>query len=405
MPENSNTDESTKNTPRGDFNLLGVKKDRKPKAKVLLVIGGGVFFLFMALGVIFYFALQAIEANNPNKVDESKVKADAALAAKPVTDDDIQKKRAQILKRRQQEAQKKQEAPVPNPPQTGKANATAEPEQPSPAYLRKLSGGIAIQETGGGSSSQSQSTRSDADEQRMRSYAQAAPVTPDVEGSASLGVPKENTRGDISDLNGSRYAPTGAYLSPARKFLLKRKSNLRCALYTAVKTDHPGFVKCMLTQPLYSSDGSVIIAEAGAELDGEQKVEIRPGQTRVFTTWTDLETTAGVRASLNALGSGAMGESGTEAYVDNHYGERFGGAVMLSFIQDAFASAANATKRNDSTYSFDNSERNAENMATKALENSINIPPTGYVLPGTVINVIVAQDVNFSSVFKTRPVR
>ncbi|MGK7247414.1 TrbI/VirB10 family protein [Buttiauxella agrestis] len=100
-----------------------------------------------------------------------------------------------------------------------------------------------------------------------------------------------------------------------------------------------------------------------------------------------------------------MGESGTNAYVDNHYGQRFGGAVMLSFIQDAFASAANATQKSNSTYSFDNSESNAENMATKALDSSINIPPTGYVLPGTVINVIVAQDVDFSSVFKTRPQR
>lgn len=405
MTENSDVDESTKNTSRGDFNLLGVKKDRKPKAKVLLVIGGGVLFLFLALGVIFYFAFKAIEANNPNKVDESKVKADAALAAKPTTDDDIQKKRELILKRRQQEEQKKLEDPAPAPQKAGKANAAADPEQPSQAYLRKLSGGIAVQETGDGGSSTSQPTSSDADEQRIRSYAQADPVTPDVDGAASLGAPVDNTRGNIGDLNGSRYAPTGAYLSPNRKFLLKRKSSLRCALYTAVKTDHPGFVKCILTQPLYSSDGSVILAEAGAELDGEQKVQIRPGQSSVFTTWTDLETTAGVRASLNALGTGAMGESGTEAYVDNHYGDRFGGAVMLSFIQDAFASAANATKRNDSTYSFDNSESNAENMATKALENSINIPPTGYVLPGTVINVIVAQDVNFSSVFKTRTPR
>ncbi len=134
-------------------------------------------------------------------------------------------------------------------------------------------------------------------------------------------------------------------MSPERKYLLKRKSNLRCALYTGVKTDHPGFVKCILTQPLYSSDGSVILAEAGAELDGEQKVEIKPGQSSVFTSWTDLETSVGVRATLNALGTGAMGESGTNAYVDNHNGQRYGGAVMLSFIQDAFASAANSTKK------------------------------------------------------------
>ncbi|HGS4165026.1 TPA: TrbI/VirB10 family protein, partial [Klebsiella pneumoniae] len=43
-----------------------------------------------------------------------------------------------------------------------------------------------------------------------------------------------------------------------------------------------------------------------------------------------------------------------------------------------------------------------EDMASKALENSINIPPTAYVKPGTVINVIVNQDIDFSSVFTTR---
>lgn len=400
MPKKNEIEKDAVNTPRGDFNLLGVKKDKKPKKKYILVIGGGVLFLIISIGFIAYFTIQAFKANNPDKVDESLVKADAALAAKPVVDDDIQKKRDQIVKQRQQEQQKQEEQAVQPPPQGDKPNAAQVEVQPSAAFLRKLAGGVTVQETGGGGNNSSYSTN--ADEQAPKAAPTVVPVTAgDSDG--ILGAPADNTRGNLSDLKGSSYAPATAYMSPDRKFLLKRKSNLRCSLYTAVKTDHPGFVKCILTQPLYSSDGSVIIAEAGAELDGEQKVEIKPGQTSVFTTWTDLETTVGVRANLNALGTGAMGESGTEAYIDNHYGKRFGGAVMLSFIQDAFASAANATKQNSSTYSFDNSSSNAENMASKALENSINIPPTGYVLPGTVINVIVAQDVDFSSVFKTRP--
>lgn len=412
MSENNNTDDSPVNVPRGDFNLLGVKKDKKPRAKIILVIGGGVLFIILTIGIIFYSAYSAMNANKHEEIDESKVKPDAALAAKPITDDDIQKKRDLIIKQRQEEERKKreqEEQEQQRKPPSPSGNVVTEDAQPNQAYLRKLTGGVLVQDSGSGgsgsSSTASAGTGTDPDEQRIKAYANAEPVTPDFDNSALLGTPKDNSRGSLSDLKGTSYAPTAAYLSPERKFLLKRKANVRCALYNAVKTNHPGFVKCILTQPLYSSDGSVILAEAGAELDGEQKVEMRPGQSSVFTTWTDLETTAGVRANLNALGTGAMGESGTEAYVDNHYGERFGGAVMLSFIQDAFASAANATKKNNSTYSFDNSESNAENMASKALENSINIPPTGYVLPGTVINVIVAQDVDFTSVFKTRKVR
>lgn len=406
MTASSNNDDSGKTIPRGDFNLLGIKKDRKPKAKVIMVIGGGVIFLFVAISVIFYSAFSAMEANNPNKVDESKVRADAALEPKQVSDDEIQRRREQILKRRNQEEQKQHENavnPIPAPSQASQPQP--QPQPPSAAYMRKLGGGVTVQETGANDSQLASSDPNTTTERPARSDIQPVISSLDSDSATSLSAPVEGSRGSLSDLQGTSYAATKASLSPDRKYLLKRKSNLRCSLYTAVKTNHPGFVKCILIQPLYSSDGSVILAEAGAELDGEQKVEVRPGDSSVFTTWTDLETAGGVRANMNALGTGPMGESGTEAYVDNHYGQKFGGAVMLSFIQDAFASAANSTKKNNSTYSFDNSESNAENMATKALDNSINIPSTGYVLPGTVINVIVAQDIDFSSVFKTRKLR
>lgn len=393
------------NSPRGDFNLLGVKKDKRPKKMLFLVVGGGIIFLCVAISTIFFFAYKAMQSNNPNQIDESTVKADPALNSRPIADDELQNRRNEIIRRKKEEENKKPIEPV-APAAAVAATAKPEPPPPSAAYLRKLSGGLTVQESGG---SQSSSIGSANDEVQPRqgsaiSPEAAAALSQDAD-SAGFGTATDNTRGSLSNLRGTSYAQTHAYMSPDRKFLLKRKSNIRCALYTAVKTDHPGFVKCTLIQPLYSSDGSVILAEAGATLDGEQKVEIKPGQSSVFTTWTELETAVGVRANLNALGTGALGESGTSAYVDNHYGQRFGGAVMLSFVQDAFASAANATQKNDSTYSFDNSESNAESMATKALDNSINIAPTGYLLPGTVINIIVAQDVDFASVFKTRPKR
>jgi type IV secretion system protein VirB10 len=84
--------------------------------------------------------------------------------------------------------------------------------------------------------------------------------------------------------------------------------------------------------------------------------------------------------------------------------QRYGGAVMLSFIQDALKAASNLTQPSSGSggYTINNSEQNVSNMADKALESSINIPPTGYLLPGTVITVIVARDIDFSSVFENR---
>ena len=68
---------------------------------------------------------------------------------------------------------------------------------------------------------------------------------------------------------------------------------------------------------------------------------------------------------------------------------------MLSVLQDVLQAAANTTQKGGSSsgYTVNNSEQNVENMASKALETTINIPPTGHVSPGTVLTVIVARDI------------
>ncbi|NVL21753.1 TrbI/VirB10 family protein, partial [Pseudomonas syringae pv. actinidiae] len=93
-----------------------------------------------------------------------------------------------------------------------------------------------------------------------------------------------------------------------------------------------------------------------------------------------------------------------DPWIDRHYMQRFGGAVMLSFIQDALQAASNTTQKSSGSggYTVNNSEQNVESMANKALDSTINIPDTGKLLPGTVITVIVARDIDFSSVFENR---
>lgn len=44
-------------------------------------------------------------------------------------------------------------------------------------------------------------------------------------------------------------------------------------------------------------------------------------------------------------------------------------------------------------------------MADEALRNTINIPPTGYVNQGALLNIIVARDVDFRSVYELVRVR
>lgn len=213
-----------------------------------------------------------------------------------------------------------------------------------------------------------------------------------------------SSRGDLSQLGGTQFTSTKATKRPDGTYLLRHNTYARCALVTKIITDQPGLTECQLTEPLYSANGKTVLADAGARITGEQHVEMRPGQTQIFTSWNEIETSNGVTAQLNSLGAGPMGESGTAGYIDNHVWDRFGGAIALSFAKDAMQSVSNATQKSSSSgYTVNNSEQNVEDMASKALENSINIPPTGYLLPGTIMTVIITRDVDFSTVFTRRP--
>lgn len=406
---------------RGSFDLRHQRHNPRP-LKLYLGIAGLVVFFIAALGFIWFKAFGGISQSS-SKVDESTVVADATLSAPTSQDDSMKQLRAEKLRKLEEqqrreaekaEAAKKQEAPKPVPPPMNAGPVHVRPgvkDTPpqQTAEQRKLGGGVMLQAsvndvsaypgaaTGTTSGASHTERRPDP---VSRPGSGRGPVESPAKGLA--GNAGASSRGNLNDLSGVDFTPDKASLAPPKKYLLAHGTYARCALYTEIVTEHPGIIDCRLTEPLYSADGSTVIAEQGDRLTGVQKVQMTAGQARVFTSWTELDTASGVRAKLASLGAGPMGASGTEAWIDNHYMKRYGGALMLSIFQDALAAASNSAQDNDSGYTVHNTEQNVESMAEKALDSTINIPPTAYILPGTVITVIVARDIDFSSVFETR---
>lgn len=415
-------------TGQGGFSLKGAGRKKTFDKRIVVAIAVGVVIAILLSASIVIFALNS-RGNKEIVIDESKVKEAPVLKGERKKDDSMDTLMNEQTKRSTQQASTPLSSPDPTPSSVN--DTAAKGEKAPPAATVVVSPQVTASDrperreeslfspivrfdasglssgSGGGSDSYGRSPADagqDPEEARLRAFADTDTQEEVRKLTGGTGRSSMTGRGSLleTSLGGTEYVTARARLALPPRYLLKRRTNFQCVLYTAIRTDYPGFVSCRLTRPLYSADGSVILAEAGAELTGEQSVEVKAGQRSVFTSWTELETAPGVRASLNGLGTDAMGRSGKDAYIDNHYGQRFGGAVMLSFIKDALASAANATKQSGNGYNVSNSEHNAEDMATKALENSINIPPTGYVLPGTVLNVIVAQDIDFSSVYTTQ---
>ncbi|HDX1088237.1 TPA: type IV secretion system protein VirB10 [Pasteurella multocida] len=204
-------------------------------------------------------------------------------------------------------------------------------------------------------------------------------------------------------LVGGVYPKGSAKIINNRNLLLIHGTQIPCALQTRLVTDQPSILICQVTKDVFSADGSTLLVERGSKVFGEQKKAIITGQNMAFVNWSEIDTPHGIRVRIDSLGTDSLGASGMNVWVDEKWFKRFGGAILLSFIQDGIATASAAAQRNSTgTVVYDNSEANTGRMAEIALQNSINIQPTGYANQGQLFNILVARDIDFSDIYSIK---
>jgi len=185
-------------------------------------------------------------------------------------------------------------------------------------------------------------------------------------------------------------------------YLLKRGTVIPCALKTGIDTTLAGFVLCSVTNDVYSANGKTLLIERGASIFGEQQSSVKQGQARVFVLWTRIDNPDGTYAELDSPATDAMGFNGIGGYVDNHFGARFGAAILISMIKDVadFVTAKATNNQNSTAPTYTNTSNGAASMGQEVLKNTVNIPPTLTVNPATIVNVLVARDLPFDSLYK-----
>lgn len=202
------------------------------------------------------------------------------------------------------------------------------------------------------------------------------------------------------NLNPTVLANSKAARRDDTSLMLLKGATIPCVLKTKIDSTYQGFTVCQISRDVYSTNGKTLLIERGSNFFGEQNIQLNQGQARVSILWTRVETPRGVSVNLDSPATGQLGEMGVSAKVKNHFWKRFGGAIMLSVIQDAISAASTRLEdKSENGTTIENTTSTTESMAEEALRNSINIPPTATVNQGTVINIMVVRDVDFSSVY------
>ncbi|WDZ80884.1 type IV secretion system protein VirB10 (plasmid) [Ensifer adhaerens] len=196
-------------------------------------------------------------------------------------------------------------------------------------------------------------------------------------------------------IEGSRAGTLGN-----RNFIAAMGTSIPCVLETAMASDQPGFTSCVISRDVLSDSGRVVLMEKGTQVVGEYRGGLQRGQKRLFVLWNRAKTPNGVIVTLASPATDALGRAGVDGYVDTHWWERFGSALLLSIVGDATSYAKSRLR--DSDVDAENTTSAGQQAAAIAVEQSINIPPTLNKHQGELVTIFVARDLDFSGVYRLR---
>lgn len=191
-----------------------------------------------------------------------------------------------------------------------------------------------------------------------------------------------------------------ARVLPAQRLLLPKGAFIDCTLETAVDSTLPGMTTCVTATDTFGVDGSTVLIERGSKLVGETRGEVAQGQARIFVLWTEARTPTGVIVPLDSPGTDELGRSGLAGDVNRHFFQRFGAALLISVIDGAVQAGIQSSAGNSGTVIVNPTA--STGVMEEVLKGTVNIPPTITKNQGDRIQVFVARDLDFRSVYELK---
>lgn len=163
-------------------------------------------------------------------------------------------------------------------------------------------------------------------------------------------------------------------------------------LETALDSTRPGLARAIVSRDVHGFDGRQILIPRGSRLIGEYQSDTQPAQRRALINWLRLIRPDGVTISIASPAADPVGRGGIRARVNNHFFERFAGAILQSALDIGVNLAAREAGR-DTVVILPGTQQ--QGGASQIVPQQ-QVTPTLSVRQGTSISIFVARDLDFS---------
>ncbi len=185
--------------------------------------------------------------------------------------------------------------------------------------------------------------------------------------------------------------------SGSRLAIIPQGTLIAAVLENAIDSTQPGQLRALVTANVFNLRGDRVLVPKGSRLYGEYRGELAAGQKRAQVQWGLLVRPDGVSIALDSPAADQLGRAGINGRVNSHFFARLGGALLQSSIDVATISATRSISDSAVIVGVPSAVQSSTSQLIPAAPK-----PTLRVRQGTSISVLVARDLDFSSVETAR---
>ncbi|MBS0403738.1 MAG: TrbI/VirB10 family protein [Proteobacteria bacterium] len=190
---------------------------------------------------------------------------------------------------------------------------------------------------------------------------------------------------------------SGVLQMPASPYQVMAGTVIPAALVTGIKSDLPGDVIAMVTEPVYdTATGKLLLIPQGSRILGKYNSQVSYGQSRVQMVWNRIILPDTSSLTLDSLvGTDPAGYAGVEDEIDRHWGRILAGAALTTLLGVGAELAAPENRQNGNRIVIagrDGLQDSVNQVGQELTRRNMNIQPTLTARPGLPVRIIVSRD-------------